>query len=144
MLFVAAYVFVVRPARIAWASHVALPVAEAARDPSVGVEQLPGEPLVVMTGGPRDERHSAPAGLSFLLAGAILTAAQPKRPWWAVLLGAHLALGALALGLFALGTSGWPLAFALQRFIATFLLDVGTLLVPVWVVFRPAARPAAA
>jgi hypothetical protein len=108
----------------------------------VDVAQLPGRPVVVMTGGPRDERHTSPAGLSFLLAGVVLTAAQPRRPWWALLLAAHLVLGALALGLFALGTAGWPLAFSAQRFIATFLLDVGTLLVPVWVVFRPSA-PAA-
>ena len=142
LLFLLVYFVAIRPARVAWAGYLAMPAVARTYEAAGELRQL-GPTVAITSGSGRGEQHTAPAGLPFLFAGAVLLAAQPRKPWWAYLLGYHVVVGALALGLFVLGASGHPIAFLLQRFVATFLLDVMSLLAALLLVVRPAARPAA-
>ncbi len=136
-LFLAGYLALVRPARVLWAQHVALPAVTSVADGTRPVAQPPGQPVVEVSGREHVERYTAPGGITFLIAGALLAATRPRKPWWLYLLGYHVLGGALALGFFVLGASGVGLGFEAERFVATFLIDVVTLVVPVWLVFRP-------
>jgi len=141
----AAYLGVLRPLRVLGAEAVALPLFEAvgtpraegfdlvARPGSADVYAFPEGTLT--TGLTEDEmaavaRWSSPAGALFVLPAMFLIAAFPLRRYWLLLLGYHLAVGAVALGVFVigLGWAGW--AFSLYSFSQTYVLETISLAIP--------------
>ena len=147
LALVGAYVGLLRPAREAFAEHVAYPVFAAVDTPRSAQYEVvrPGrraEAVFVYPAGevPPPEAHpadgpqpaiwSAPAGVIFLLPAMFLLVAFPTRPYWIYLLGYHLALGVGTVALFALGIGWVPWAFNLHEFARTYVSEGVSLTVP--------------
>ena len=107
----AAYIGLVRPARLWTAEHVALPLFESIETPRAAqyvVARAPERPDAVYAiprarADGRDPRQlareggtaewSAPVGVLFVLPAMFLVFVFPTRPFWLVLLGYHLIVG---------------------------------------------------
>ena len=74
--------------------------------------------------------YHAPAGGDFLLPALILVLLFPYRPYWVYLWGFHLVVGALFLGLLAVGIAWSDAAFALQHFLEHYLAQALSLSAP--------------
>lgn len=74
--------------------------------------------------------YHAPAGRDFLLPALLLALLFPYRPYWLYLWGFHLAVGALFLGLVALGIAWTDAAFVLQRFLEAYVVQALSLGAP--------------
>lgn len=72
----------------------------------------------------------APVGVLFLLPAMFLLVAFPTRPFWLVLLGYHLVVGAVSLAVFAVGLGWYEPAFRLYLFTRTYLTESVSLVVP--------------
>ncbi len=72
----------------------------------------------------------APVGVLFLLPAMFLVFVFPTRPFWLVLLAYHLIVGALSLGVFAVGLGWFAPAFGLYLFTRTYLTESVSLVVP--------------
>ncbi len=72
----------------------------------------------------------APVGVLFLLPAMFLLVAFPTRPFWLVLLGYHLVVGAVSLAVFAIGLGWYEPAFRLYLFTRTYLTESVSLVVP--------------
>ena len=147
-LLLAFYVAAMRPAREWAATHVARPLFEAVGTPRARafvVATTPARPDAVyavprrLYDG-RDLRQlareggtaewSAPVGVLFLLPAMFLLARFPTRAFWLVLLGYHLAVGALSLAVFAVGLGWFEPAFEVYLFTRTYLTESVSLVVP--------------
>lgn len=120
-----------RAARDALAERVAYPAAEAAAAGQVALRLEPRSVVATDASG-RDWRWRTPANMEYLLAAVVLIAAFPRRPYWAWLWGAHVALGALAFAAFALGVGGATAGLAASAAAAEYLapaLSIGALVV---------------
>lgn len=171
-LLFAGYVLGIRPARWWATEHVAHPllqqisteraetfeVVRIARRPDAvfalpraALGPVPADPVAadaaldafVRTQDP--PQWAAPVGVLFLLPGLFLIALFPDRPYWAWLLGYHVALGVVAFGAFALGLAAWAPAFKLYTFARTYLAETVSLAVPLLLALaargsRPGAR----
>jgi hypothetical protein len=80
----------------------------------------------------------APAGARFLLAGGVVIALAPNRPYWLILWIGHLALGGLAVCGWALALQGASVGAYGALFVQTYLLDAFSLFVPALVITRTA------
>ena len=147
-LLLAFYVVALRPARLWTAAHVARPLFEAVETPRASGFVLavsPGRPDAVYA-VPRDradgrdaqqlEREggvaewAAPVGVLFILPAMFLLAAFPARLFWLGLLGYHVAVGAVSMGVFAVGLGWFDPAFAMYTFARTYLTESVSLVVP--------------
>ena len=144
----AAYIGLVRPARLWTAEHVALPLFESIETPRAAqyvVARAPERPDAVYAiprarADGRDPRQlareggtaewSAPVGVLFVLPAMFLVFVFPTRPFWLVLLGYHLIVGAVSLGVFAVGLGWFEPAFQLYLFTRTYLTESVSLVVP--------------
>ena len=152
VVLLALYITVVRPARLWMAEHMAYPLLASVDTPraeTLEIARTPRRPDAVwavpvrLGGGPeaaiRDHRDdvaewAAPVGVIFLLPAMFLVAAFPTRPYWVWLLGYHLALGVVSLGVFAVGVGWFEPAFALYTFSRTYLAEAVSLVVPLLLV----------
>lgn len=135
------YEYALRPARVVFVERVALPAFESIEtDRSEQMTLVRATELTIRAvpeDGDREPLHyAAPAGALFLLGGLFLVFMFPERLYWLILLGYHLSLGLVALGLFALGVGWWDPAFHLFRFSRTYASDVVGLLVPLVLYLR--------
>lgn len=142
LLVLAAYVGAWRPARTALARHAAYPLLAAAAPPEASGEavQLAGGGEVVRAAPAREEGAAplsfrAPAGVRFLVPGLFLAAAFPRRSYWLVLWGLHVAAGAVALAVLA-GAVRWGAGAGVYHFWTGLGRDVFSLLVPLWMGLR--------
>lgn len=118
-LLVAVYVVAWRPARDVLAERLVAPAlqhvetersrsfAVAASGRSVTIRR-PGPPAPVLT-------LRVPAGILFVLSGALLLALYPTRPYWLYLWAYQMGLGAVSVGLLALGLAWTDGAFSAVR-----------------------------
>ena len=110
------YGLVLRPARPLLTHVLALPVFEALDTPRAQNYTFDvwrgGLSVLVFEGDPagQNERKvpswTAPPGLLFLLPALFLIGAFPRQPLWLVLLGFHLGLAVLQVGVLSIGV-GW-------------------------------------
>ena len=133
VLLLAAYLWAWTPARTAWTEHA----ADLLRHASPAETTVTARPLAhTIRVTPRDappSKHTAPAGIKFLLPGLFLLLLAPTRPRLAVFFAGHLALGGLALALLAAGLNGILGGRLLARFAQTYGTDAYSLAVPVFV-----------
>jgi len=124
-----AYVYVWRPyGRVAAVQDVGAPFLRRVVSGTAGpwaVDARAGAHRLALRSpsGDRTLRWTAPAGVRFLLPALGLLVVAPWRPYWLVLWGGHVALGALGLGLLGLGVAtggGW---FALYDVLTRYLVD---------------------
>ena len=139
-----AYVFAVRPARVALGETVALPLfasvdtERAAGFRVTGTPQIPGAVLAVpLDPGLTDQERvagtalwSPPAGALWVFPAMFLLFTFPARPYWLWLLGYHLGLGVVAAGVFAVGIGWAEPAFALYTFSRTYMTETVSLAIP--------------
>ena len=136
-LLLAAYLWAWTPARTAWVEHGAAPLLTLVAGPESTVTARPAAHTIRIRFS--DEyrfRYRAPGGVKFLLPGLFLLLISPARPYLWVFFGGHLALGALALGLAAAGTTGLPGGLGLAGFVQTYGVDTYSLAVPTLVFAR--------
>ena len=82
--------------------------------------------------GDRSFGWTAPAGARFLLPALGLALVAPRRPYWGLLWGGHLALGALGLALLSLGVGVGDAWFVLYDALTQYLVDAFSLGVAAW------------
>lgn len=143
-----------RPARALYTEHVAYPLLS-----SIETERASTFEYAFKRGalrvGLRSSRanvgatdYHAPAGRTFLLPALLLALLFPYRPYWLYLWGFHLAVGALFLGLAALGIAWADAAFLLQRFLERYVVQALSLGAPLlalaydWGLFSTSTEPA--
>jgi len=139
----AAYLFVLRPARVAAGDHVALPLFRSIHTERSAQYDLAQNPLVVgaVYAVPRAEMSeqeraagtalwSPPAGALFILPAMFLIAAFPDKPYWFYLFAYHVGVGAVATLVFAVGLGWAEPAFALYTFSRTYMTEAVSLAVP--------------
>jgi len=80
--------------------------------------------------GVESTQYSAPAGRDFLLPALLLILLFPYRPYWLYFWGFHLGVGALLLGLVALGIAWTDAAFALHHLLRKYVIQALTLGAP--------------
>ena len=136
-LLVAAYVAVLRPARVILTCHLSYPSLEAIeteraqrfriklRDGNLSIGLRSSTPSVAAGS------FRAPAGILFLLPALFLVAFFPYRPYWLYIGGFHLVLGALQLGAVVMGLGWTDWGFTLNRFLNGYLIQGGSLAVPI-------------
>lgn len=157
LVLAAAYGLVLRPARVLATDAIARPVLERidterartyevvdARGQATSLFVVPRQGTVEAREAGRAE-WAAPAGVLFILPALFLAFAFPARPYWLYLLGYHLGLGVLALGVFAVGLGWFEPAFALYTFSRTYMTEAVSLAVPLllWLAGRAADQPSA-
>lgn len=120
-----------RMARNALVEHVAYPLVSSIGTPRAEGLTLALTPRTITataTATGSEGMWRAPANMEYLLAALVLIAAFPRRPYWAWLWGAHLALGVLGFGAFVLGV-GWTAAgFAASELLRDYLAPALSLL----------------
>lgn len=102
-------------------------------------------PAVLIQQGELEIVYSIPGGFYFLVPGIFLVLVAPRRPYWAVLLGVLLALGAVDFGFVALGVGWTDAGFTAHTFVHRFMAQPLSLALPLWLTFgrRLQARQAA-
>ena len=134
------YACVWRPyGRTAAVHSGAVPILRAtAGEPPNGwtVQARPGGRRLALRGPAVDRSISwtAPAGVRFLLPALGVALLAPRRPYWLLLWGGHVALGALGLGLLCLGVAGSGVGFVLYDVLTRYLIDAFSLGVAAWAV----------
>ena len=84
-----------------------------------------GRRLVLRTStGDRSFGWTAPAGVRFLLPALGVALLAPRRLYWLLLWGGHVALGALGLGLLCLGIAGSGIGFVLYDVLTRYLVKL--------------------
>lgn len=134
----AVYLVAVRPARVAYLDHVAVPLFARGAEVEAGQIRLQTDRTVVTASGPGvDERRGAdsalfktPLGDRPMLGVLALAALYPGRRWWLVLAGTALLEGALTTAFFSAGTAGVPGAFVAHRVAQAVLNDTIPLVLP--------------
>ncbi len=140
LLFVS-YIVAIRPAREAFAQHVAYPVfaavdTERSRTLDVVQPERRAEAVFVLPKGEELAPNikgivwAAPAGVIFLMPAMFLIVAFPTRPYWFYLLGYHAVLGLGTIALFALGIGWFPSFFDVHEFARTYVSEGVSLTVP--------------
>lgn len=84
--------------------------------------------------GDRSFRWTAPAGVRFLLPALGVALLAPRRLYWLLLWGGHVALGALGLALLCLGVATGEAWFVLYDALTRYLVDAFSLGVAAWAV----------
>lgn len=136
-LLLAAYLWAWTPARTAWVEHGAAPLLTLVAGPESTVTARPAAHTVRVAPSDGDGfTYRAPGGVKFLLPGLFLVVIAPARPRLGGFFAGHLALGVLALGLAAAGTTGLPGGLGLAGFVQTYGVDTYSLAVPVLVFAR--------
>lgn len=149
VLLAAFYVVALRPARLWSARHVAYPLfasVETPRSARFVLAVSPNRPDAVYAVPRADydgrdpqqlEREflgvaewAAPVGVLFILPALFLVVAFPTRLFWLGLLGYHVAVGVVSLGVFAVGLGWFEPAFQLYTFARTYLTESVSLVVP--------------
>jgi hypothetical protein len=113
-LFLGAYLTAWRPARDWLSAHAMAPLLAQVDTPRAGQYEIRGAPARLVeirragapTGGPPVADMAAPTGLLFVLGSLFLMALFPTRPYWLYLGLYQWGLGAVMLGLLAVGV-GW-------------------------------------
>lgn len=139
VLLFGAYLVAIRPAREAFAQHVAYPVFASVDTPRsqgfdvVQPQRRPEAVFVVPAGTDPEDNPivwASPAGVIFLLPALFLIVAFPSRPYWLYLLAYHLVLGLGTIVLFALAIGWMPVAFDFHQFARTYVSEGVSLTVP--------------
>ncbi|PAP76379.1 hypothetical protein BSZ37_07945 [Rubrivirga marina] len=133
------YGLVLRPARPLLTHGLALPAFHAAAVERPGafdvVVRRSGLSVEIYRAGDDADRAfaswTAPPGLLFLLPGLFLVGLRPRRPYWAVLLACHVALGGAQVALVAAGIAWSDAVFEAYRFSQTYATEAVGLGVPV-------------
>lgn len=136
---VALYFVAWRPARALFTQHVARPLLcsiETERGRAFRYDFRRGTLRIGIRAPHLDSAatdYHAPAGRDFLLPALLLVLLFPYRPYWLYLWGFHLAVGALLLGLVALGVAWSDAAFLLQQFLENYVVQALSLGTPLLV-----------
>jgi hypothetical protein len=129
------YLYVWSPyGRPAVLQHVGAPLLERVAAPSwtvavtpdahrLSLSPPPSAPSLVPSSSTQSIRHTAPAGVRFLLPALGLVLLAPGRLYWLALWGGHVALGLLDLGFLTLGVAGLSFGFVLHDFTTAYLID---------------------
>lgn len=141
-LLLAAYLWAWTPARAAWVTQgAALLEVVAGDDASPQIVARPQAPAIrVGSTAETVAKHTAPAGIKFLLPALVLVLIAPRRPRLGRFFAGHLGLGACVVGLLAAGTAGLPESFAVARFVEAYVVDAYSLAVPA-LAARPRTAP---
>ncbi len=157
VLLAGAYVVGLRPLRVAMGDHVALPLFQSIHTPRSEQFELQQTPLVrgsvyaVPRGEMTDQARLAgtaqwapPAGALFILPALFLVLAFPDKPYWLYLFAYHVAVGAAALLVFAVGLGWAEPAFSLYTFSRTYMTEGVSLAVPLllWLAGRASGQDA--
>jgi hypothetical protein len=126
-LLLLAYFGAWRPGRTAVTTGAVAPALEAAagEDSPYAVERRGYR--VSVTSGNDSFRFVAPGGVKFLLPALALIVLLPYRPYWLVILGGHVGLSVLSVGVLCLGLAGQGWGFAVHGFIRAYLVDAVSL-----------------
>lgn len=138
LVLVLAYVVAIRPARVAFLQHVAVPTfarGEAVVDGRIAL--VPDQTVVMATGigvdqgdGEGEALFKTPLGDRPMLGVLALAFLYPRRRWWLALAGTALAEGVITTVCFAAGTAGIPGAFVAHRVAQAVLNDTIPLAFP--------------
>ena len=120
-LFLAAYVWIWRPARDTIARHVMTPALAQVETARAQQFRITSAERVVEVRRARSgaivEAMDTPAGILFVIATVVLLAVVPKRPYWLAVGAYQMALGAVMLGALAIGVGWAAWGFELFRFL---------------------------
>ena len=134
------YVYVWRPyGRTAAVHSVAVPFLRSVTEASPGgwtVRPRPGGRRLTLLADSDNLSFgwTAPAGVRFLLPAVGLALVAPRRLYWLLLWGGHVALGALGIGLLGLGATTGSAWFVLYDALTRYLVDAFSLGVAAWAV----------
>ncbi len=144
-LLLAAYLWAWTPGRAVWVTQGAAlveRVAPASDDNSPSVVARPEAPTIhLQTADGTAAKHTAPAGVKFLLPALFLVLIAPRRPRLGGFFAGHLALGAGAVALLASGMAGLPGGIAAAGFVEAYAVDAYSLAVPVFVLVQSQRGP---
>ncbi|HEX8299998.1 MAG TPA: hypothetical protein VF594_12620 [Rubricoccaceae bacterium] len=137
-LVVAAYWTAVRPARVLFLEHVAVPLFASGAEVMSGRIRLDADRTVVLASGPGvDERsladealYKTPLGDRPMLGVLVLAMLYPRRRWWLALAATALAEGVVTTACFSAGTHGVAYGFVVHRIAQAVLNDTLPLTVP--------------
>ena len=133
---IALYFTAWRPARALLTQHVAHPVFTSIDTERSRQFQYTFERGALRIGiqpaqsGIDAANYRAPAGSDFLLPALLLVLLFPYRPYWLYFWGFHLGVGALFLGLIALGIAWADWTFALHQFLGKYVVQALSLGAP--------------
>jgi hypothetical protein len=154
-LFLGAYVTAWRPARDWLSGHVMAPLLARVDTPRAQQYEIRGAPARIVeirragapAEGPPVADMTAPTGLLFVIGSLFLLALFPTHPYWLYLAAYQWSLGAVMLGLLAVGVGWVDWGFQAYSFLAEDVYrgtSLGLPLVFAWWVRRSRTRGASA
>jgi hypothetical protein len=130
--------------RRAYIAHVARPVLETAAPADSWRIRTAGGGRVIHVYdavGTQVARHTAPAGVRFLLPGLLCILVAPTRWYWVGLWTGHLVLGGVGLALLAAALAGSEASYAAHAVLTRYLVDAFSLGVTAFAVIREGLLP---
>ena len=135
-LVLLAYLWAWTPARSVWITQGAQFLGTATSNNVSTIIARPEAPTIrVELADGQTAKHTAPAGIKFLLPALFLVLISPRRPHLGTFFAGHLALGVLALILFTTCTADAYGSLAAAGLVESYVVDAYSLPLPVLVFF---------